>query len=84
MQHPHVLRLRGMTTWLQLRAKSQFTDAANFTLRCVGGGKDVSCGGGRLMLSARRCGVCWSGIVGQDGAVKHAKETGHTNFQEYK
>ena len=43
---PHVVRLRGMTAWLQLRAKSQFTDAANFTLRCVGGGKDVGCGGG--------------------------------------
>jgi hypothetical protein len=31
-----------------------------------------------------RCGVCGCGIVGQDGAVKHAKDTGHINFQEYK
>ena len=31
-----------------------------------------------------RCGVCGCGIVGQDGAVKHAKDTGHINFQEFK
>jgi ubiquitin thioesterase OTU1 len=30
-----------------------------------------------------RCGVCGCGIVGQDGAVKHARDSGHTNFQEY-
>lgn len=47
----------------EMRDRSQFTDAANFTLRC---------------------GVCGCGIVGQDGAVKHAKDTGHINFQEYK
>lgn len=31
-----------------------------------------------------RCGACQKGVVGQKEAVEHAKETGHTNFQEFK
>lgn len=31
-----------------------------------------------------RCGVCQKGVVGQKEAVEHAKETGHTNFQEFR
>jgi len=30
-----------------------------------------------------RCLVCQVGLVGQAGAQKHAKETGHMNFSEY-
>lgn len=30
-----------------------------------------------------RCAVCQSGVVGESGAMEHAKATGHTNFQEY-
>ena len=30
-----------------------------------------------------RCGACQTGVVGQRGAQKHAKETGHQNFSEY-
>jgi hypothetical protein len=29
------------------------------------------------------CGVCSKGLTGQEAARAHAKETGHTNFQEY-
>lgn len=31
-----------------------------------------------------RCLVCQRGLVGQEGAMAHAKETGHSNFCEYK
>jgi len=31
-----------------------------------------------------RCLSCQTGLVGQGGAIKHAKETGHQNFAEYK
>ena len=31
-----------------------------------------------------RCLVCQRGLVGQEGALAHAKETGHANFSEYK
>ena len=30
------------------------------------------------------CGTCSVGLIGQKEAVEHAKQTGHTNFQEYK
>ena len=30
-----------------------------------------------------RCMVCNTGLIGQQGAQEHAKETGHTNFCEY-
>lgn len=43
-------------------ASRQFTDTANFTLRC---------------------GACGKGIVGERDALAHARETGHTNFQEF-
>jgi ubiquitin thioesterase OTU1 len=29
------------------------------------------------------CAVCFKGLVGETEAVSHAKETGHSNFQEY-
>jgi len=31
-----------------------------------------------------RCLVCQKGLVGQEGALEHAKATGHTNFSEYR
>jgi ubiquitin thioesterase OTU1 len=31
-----------------------------------------------------RCLVCQCGLVGEEGAMEHAKKTGHTNFSEYK
>ena len=31
-----------------------------------------------------RCLVCQRGLVGEKDAIAHAKETGHTNFSEYK
>ena len=31
-----------------------------------------------------RCLVCQQGLVGQEGALAHAKSTGHTNFSEYR
>ena len=31
-----------------------------------------------------RCLVCQCGLVGEKGAMEHAKKTGHTNFSEYK
>ena len=39
---------------------------------------------GHLAKQPCRFGVCGCGIVGQDGAVKHAKDKGHINFQEFK
>ena len=30
-----------------------------------------------------RCLVCQQGLVGQEGAMEHAKKTGHGNFCEY-
>lgn len=45
-----------------LRARHEFTDLENFTLRC---------------------GDCAKGLVGEADAQKHARETGHRNFQEY-
>lgn len=30
------------------------------------------------------CVDCGKGLIGQNGALEHAKQTGHTNFQEYK
>ena len=30
-----------------------------------------------------RCLVCQKGLIGEAGAMAHAKETGHTNFSEY-
>jgi len=31
-----------------------------------------------------RCLVCQQGLVGQEGAMEHAKKTGHGNFCEYR
>lgn len=31
-----------------------------------------------------RCLVCQCGLKGQEGALAHAKESGHTNFAEYR
>jgi len=31
-----------------------------------------------------RCLVCQCGLVGENGALEHAKKTGHTNFAEFK
>jgi ubiquitin thioesterase OTU1 len=41
----------------------QFTDTANFTLRCI---------------------ACNVGLVGERDAMTHARDSGHTNFTEYK
>ena len=30
-----------------------------------------------------RCLVCQAGLVGEAGALEHAKKTGHANFSEY-
>jgi len=30
-----------------------------------------------------QCLVCYQGVVGQEGAMQHAKETGHANFAEF-
>ena len=30
------------------------------------------------------CTICGTGLVGQNGALEHAKETGHIAFEEYK
>ena len=46
----------------RFHAARQFTDVANFTLRC---------------------GTCKVGLKGEKEALKHATDTGHSNFEEY-
>lgn len=71
----------------------QFTDTANFTLRCgvcqVRGGRALAASAcGWLLAHLTRARIArWRlpqiGLKGEKEAVEHAKATGHQNFTEY-
>ena len=57
-----IYRPHSLLTPNTLLQAHNYTDLANFTLKC---------------------GTCQTGLKGESDARKHAKDTGHTNFQEF-